>query len=263
MLRSVQNNTALLSGWLFADLLLGLMVIFLAAIPGVPPPTPPAPPRLILSPKTVVPRNPDCAIGNIDKPRCEAVITLKESDDSRVNVTWSVRSDISDGINFSPATGTITPGQEVQIKLSKVPCQNGSFTFDGTASAASQTVAWKCTAKPDRLESSYVPLRFTGEDTDGILNNDRGAIDHLKRDIRARRELHGRRVGLVIIEGGADVNNPSRGTEVAKKVYGILDQLSSEGFAPFADASHYQPLFNTAENTDVILIDVYLFKITQ
>ncbi|GHO86342.1 hypothetical protein [Dictyobacter formicarum] len=262
MLRSVQNNTVLLAGWLFADLLLGLMVIFMAAIPGVPPPTPPAPPRLIVSPKTVVPRNPDCAIGNVDKPRCEAVVTLKESDDSKVNVTWSVHSDISDSIGFSPDGGTLTPGQEVQIKLSKVPCQNGSFTFDGTASAASQTVAWQCKAKPDRLESNYVPLRFTGEDTDGILNNNRDAINRLKRDIKARPELHNRRVGLVIIEGG-DPNDTGHGIAVAEKVYTILDQLSSEGFAPFADASHYKPLFALQENTDVILIDVYLFKITQ
>ena len=43
MMRSGRPDATLLAGWLFADLLLGLMVVFLAAAPGAPPPPTPTP----------------------------------------------------------------------------------------------------------------------------------------------------------------------------------------------------------------------------
>lgn len=273
MLRPVQNSPVLLAGWLFADLLLGLMVIFLAAIPGVPPPLPAAPPKLIVTPSIVRPANEqECSAGNVNTPRCVGQLTLAESPDSTVPVKWSLQSDISDLIHYSytidntkytQTNGTINPGEKVTINLSAVPCQNGSFTVTGTANAVPVTALWKCSAKPDRLETVYKPMRFANEDTQGILDGNQDAINRLVQDIKARPELRGRRVGLVIVEGGTNDNNIGRAQDVARKVYSILRDLGKNGFAPFADAVPYQPLFNTAETNDVVIIDVYLFKINS
>ncbi|GCF08700.1 hypothetical protein [Dictyobacter arantiisoli] len=271
MLRPVQNSPVLLAGWLFADLFLGLMVIFLAAIPGVPPPLPAAPPRLIVSPLTARPSNEqECSAGNVNTPRCVGQLMLSETSASKVPVKWSLGSDISDtihysytvgGIKYTQTDGTIHPGETITIHLSAVPCQNGSFMFTGTANAAPVTAFWKCTARPDRLETSYKPMRFANEDTQGLLDGNQDAINKLKHDIEARPELRGRRVGLVIVEAGTDDNNVGRAQNVANKVYALLGDMGRKGFAPFADAVPYQPLFNTAETNDVVLIDVYLFKI--
>jgi hypothetical protein len=166
------RDTVLLSGWLFADLLLGLAVIFLAAnTVGVKP-------QLIPTP-------------------------------------------------------TPTP----------IPAPSPSPT---------------ATPLP-RLELNKHRLTLT-IDTNGLLNNSQGAINDLKRQVRAQTFLHGRRAGLVIAYGSApDVTQIVRAQNVANKVMSVLQSLGNEGFV-FIQTSYYDPLYVLyASNPNTVVIDIYLF----
>src|SRR5450432_3433361 len=122
------RDMALLGGWLFADLFLGLMVVFLAAVPPTPKVVLP-PPVLQISAQTLKPNDGICT-GGISTPSCQ--LTLRETTSSQGNVNWTASSDMSDKVVFHPSQGTLSPGKSIQITLSAFPCQNGSFTFSGS-----------------------------------------------------------------------------------------------------------------------------------
>src|SRR5262249_31645350 len=121
------RDTVLLSGWLFADLLLGLMVIFLMAIPGIPPNI--TPPPILKVDKTSLSSS-DCSKQSNSTYNCS--IAISEDPSSKTNVTWEATSDISDSVTFNPATTTLTTRDKpIPITIANIPCQSGSFIISG------------------------------------------------------------------------------------------------------------------------------------
>src|SRR5438034_53434 len=121
------RDTVLLSGWLFADLLLGMMAIFLMAIPGFKPNVIPPPILHVAGDiKQLTPDSPECN-QSITTPSC--TIKLVEDPNSVGPLTWTAFSDMSPDLQFSPATNTLSPtNREVSVTISAIPCQTGSFT---------------------------------------------------------------------------------------------------------------------------------------
>src|SRR5713101_924278 len=96
------RDTVFMSGWLFADLLLALAVLFLAANTiGIKIPPPP-PPKLVVTPTRLDPTSSNCT-GGLSKLRCTVILT--ETADSQGNMNWTAGSDISTGLIFTPVSG--------------------------------------------------------------------------------------------------------------------------------------------------------------
>jgi hypothetical protein len=254
MIHHNTRDTVLLSGWLFADLLLGLMVIFLASIPGAQP-VPPIIPSLSVTPSTLSPTDSACT-GGTANPQC--TLSVGETAASVGPVDWSASSDISDNIVFSPAKGTLSPGKTTQVVISSLPCQNGSFTFSGSRKASPVIVSWHCTKAAERLD--FAPRRFQlSVDPNGLLNNSQGAIDDVKRQVGQVSFLNGRSVGLAVVYAGApDQTATSQAANVSDKVYTVLKSLGQNG-GPFQRASYYYDLYHLGNATNVVEVDVFLY----
>ena len=259
------RDTVLLSGWLFADLLLGLMMIFLVSIQGAHIPPVPAP-TLTVTPTFFKADSPNCQ-GGIDNPQC--VVTVGESQESVGAITWHVSSDISDTITYSPSTGTLKPGETMQVRITTLPCQNGSFTFTGTGPKTGQgnetrdpnpvTIRWQCTSQPVRLDTNYHRLHLS-VDYQGLLNGSQSAISDTENQIRSQIPA-GVRVGLAIVyDGASDDSQIQQAFHVDAKIYQILVDLGNQGFA-FQDSSYYNknPLFTLGPDSSVVKIDVFYF----
>src|SRR5690242_15836684 len=95
------RDTVLLSGWLFADLLLGLMVIFMVSIPGAPPRVV----ELIVTPDHL--ERPQC---RQEADRWQCTLKLTETAISVEPVHWTASSDIGKEVTFTPQQGILTPG---------------------------------------------------------------------------------------------------------------------------------------------------------
>ena len=150
--RSRKQDMMLLSGWLFADLLLGLMTIFMISIP----PRVTLPPTLTADPIALSPTDQHCQ-GGTNAPTCQ--ITLRETANSDGKVNWTPSSDMSDGNNlvqFTPQTGILSPGQSTTITISNFPCQNGSFTIKGSRNAMPVVITWQCKVPRVKLEDTAV-----------------------------------------------------------------------------------------------------------
>ena len=249
------RDTVLLSGWLFADLLLGLMMIFLATLPGAQKVPPVVPPTLVVSPTSLTTSSPNCK-GGVTNPQC--TVTVSESPASFGSMTWSASNDMSDSVVYSASTHTLTPGQSVTVTIAALPCQNGTLVFNGSRGAAPVAVTWKCTAPIVRLNLHAIKFNITVDPT-GLLNNSQSAINSVKSQVRGQKFLQGRSVGLAIVYDGAPTDNDiSTAQAVANEVYNILGQLGQEGFA-FQKASYYAPLFNLNGSQSSVEIDVFLF----
>lgn len=249
----------LLAGWLFADLLLGLMVIFLASLPGKPPEAP----ILIVNTALVTRNASDCVTGQ-RTPLCTIKLTVSESEASLGTLTWHVSSDVSKNAVFSPASTTLAPGQGQEVTISQLPCQNGSITFTGTGEKDLQvqpvTVGWRCNTPLKRLDLTRHRIQLT-VDYQGLLNNAQGAIADVENQLKNQAVLQGQSVGFAIVYDGAPSDGDiSLADAVDGKVYTILKNLGQEGFA-FQDASYYEtdPLFILGPSPTQVIIDVYLF----
>src|SRR5881628_3688471 len=109
------RDTVFTSGWLFADLLLALAVLFLAANTiGIKIPPPP-PPKLVVTPVRLEPTSSSCTV-RLNQRQC--TVKLTETADSLGNVNWTARSDISAGLVFSPESGLLLPGKSVSLQIS-------------------------------------------------------------------------------------------------------------------------------------------------
>src|SRR5947208_1270600 len=107
------RDTVFMSGWLFADLLLALAVLFLAANTiGIKIPPPP-PPKLMVTPMYLDPTSSNCT-GGLSKPQC--MVTLTETADSQGDLNWTAGSDISTGPIFTPANGFLAPGKSLNLQ---------------------------------------------------------------------------------------------------------------------------------------------------
>lgn len=259
MIQHNMRDTVLLSGWLFADLLLGLMVIFLASIPGAQP-VPPNIPTLSVTPTTLSPTDPICT-GGTEKPQC--TLTIGETPASVGPVDWSASSDISDGIVFTPANGTLSPGKTTQVVVSSLPCQNGSLTFSGSRKASPVIVSWHCTPTPkppDRLDFQYQVFRLNIQDVPSLLNNTPGAVNDIENQVRSQPVLQGRRVGLAVVYGGAptDAAIPTA-QAISQKIYDIFKAMGGS-FPPLHDASYYDQVYDLSGSPNIALVHVFLFS---
>jgi hypothetical protein len=253
----------LLSGWLFADLLLGLMAIFMAAMP----PRTPVPPRLTVDPTVLSLQDKQHCRGDANAPTC--TITLTETTTSEAPVQWTARSDMDDSgtttVQFSPATGTLSPGKSIAITISNFPCQNGSFTFDATTNGLSgitpAVISWQCKATQVKLEAAPVSFTITVNDVPGLLKNPLQGHENIKQQLRSQPLLQNRSVGLAIVYGGTEPgNNQEQAKDIARAIYSIMQSMQGDTtFIAFQRASYYAPLFYIGRDSSTVTIDVYRY----
>lgn len=253
------RDTVFMSGWLFADLLLALAVLFLAANTiGIKIPPPP-PPKLAITPTRLDPTSPSCK-GGVSQPQC--TVTLTETADSRGNLNWTAQSDISTGVVFTPSNGILSPGKSINIQISHLTCENNSLTFSGSRGAIPVRLLWQCIPKQERLDFNIQTLTITDVNYNGLLNNSSQAISDLKHEIERWPILKGRSVGLAIVYGGAlTPNDATQAQQIGEKVVNILQSLDQDGFQAFKRASYYGNghLYNIHTQPSTVQIDVYLF----
>ena len=249
------SDTVLLSGWLFADLFLGLMVIFLAALPG-------SQPNIEIQTLTanvvqLDSKSQQCtSASNI----YQCTITLGTTHDSKGDANWKASSDINDAIHFSPTSGTLAPNETIPVTISAIPCQTGSFTFLGEGTTTIPvTIMWKCALTQERLDFNSQDFVLTVNDINGLLNNSQSAIDDVKNQVRNAPLLKGRSVGLAIVSSGAPTESDGgQAQQVSAKIYDILKSLGNEG-GPFQRASYYADLINLGDSPNTVHVDVYLY----
>src|SRR5947209_2503999 len=94
------RDTVLLTGWLFADLLLALMVIFFAAVPGAPPPPPPV---LTVNVTSLDAKNTAACKGAMSNFSC--TVMLGETAKSSSGVDWDVDVAFGSTASFTPSKG--------------------------------------------------------------------------------------------------------------------------------------------------------------
>jgi len=260
------RDTVLLSGWLFADLLLALAVLFLVANTAGIKLAPVLPPTLTVSP-TILDANTNTTncIGGTSAPQC--TVTIGESKASEGDITWTVSSDISDTIKYSLTTGTLSPGQSVIMTISAIPCQNGSFTFNALRAsdktpASPVIVSWHCSpphVKPERLDFSYKSFTINVSNVSAFLSGSSQDND-VKQQIINTSILRGKNVGLAVAYGGApDQGTIGQAQQVARKIYSILGSLGQNGFHTFDRSSFYVPLYVLGAAQGTVQIDVYFF----
>jgi hypothetical protein len=260
------RDTVLLSGWLFADLLLALAVLFLVANTAGIKLQPVSPPTLIVTPTTLDANanTPNCT-GGTQAPQC--TVTIEEAKISEGDIIWTVSTDISDTIKYSITTGKLSPGQSIAMTISAIPCQNGSFTFNAQRAsdktpASPVIVAWHCTPpkiKPERLDFNYKSFKLTVSDVNAFLSG--SSLDNdIKQQIESTPILQGKSVGLAIVYGGApDSGSVSQAQAIATKIYSILGNLGQNGFHVFDRSSFYVPLFTLNASQNLVQVDVYFF----
>lgn len=253
------RDTVFMSGWLFADLLLALAVLFLAANTiGIKIPPPP-PPKLTVTPIRLGPTSSNCT-GGLSQSQCKVILT--ETADSQGDLNWTAGSDISTGLAFTPASGPLSPGKSINILISHITCENDSITFAGSRGAIPVRILWQCTPPQERLDFSFQEKKFTNVDTDGLINGSSQAINDFKRMIKGWSILQGRSVGLVIIYGGAPDSSTisiDHAYQIVDTVKSILQGLMKDGFPAFQRASYYSPLYLLHAQRSEVDIDVYLF----
>ena len=251
-----QSSVVLLAGWLFADLLLGLTIIFLAALPAKPLEAP----TLLVNTSQVTKKASDCTpTRNI--PVCMISITVSESQTSLGPLTWHVSSDVSKSVVFSPTSTTLLPGKGQRVAISALPCQYGSITFIGVGNNHLQvqpvTVGWQCTTPIKRLSLIRHPIILT-VDYQGLLNGDQNAIAATKNQIKNQSILQGQNVGFAIVYDGAPTDGDlQQADQVDSKIYSILQNIGGA----FQDASFYSdnPLFVLGSEPNLVVIDMYFF----
>jgi hypothetical protein len=256
MFRHSVRDTVLLSGWLFADLFLGLMMIFMVSM------QPPPPPRMKVSPASLKPGDSQCTGG---PSVFQCTVTLTGDAQSLGIVHWIASTDIGNAVNntgqvsFAPAKGDLAPGKSTQVTIANIPCQNGSFTFSGQREVFPVTVAWLCTPKQPRLETHYETFTLAVPDIQALLNNDAGAVDNIKQQVMNQPILQGRSVGLVIVYGGTLGGGVTQAQAIAGEVYKILDSMRNS-FPPLNRAAPYDKLFLLGGSASTVTVQVYLFE---
>jgi hypothetical protein len=246
------SDTVLLSGWLFADLFLGLTVIFLAALPG----TQPLVQILATDTTTLSPQSQQCR-GTSNIYQC--TITLSARSDSRGKANWQATSDITDAVHFSPPNGTLAPSQSKQVIISGIPCQHGTFTFSGGNTTTPVTISWKCALAAQRLDFNSQPFQLTVHDISGLLNNSQSAINDIKQQVSSVSILKGRSVGLAIVYTGApDINGTAQAQQISGKIYDVFRSLGKNG-GPFQKASYYDNLYKLSAPANTVYVDVFLY----
>jgi plastocyanin len=103
------------------------------------------PNSLTASPTQLDPTNAACAASG---SAYSCAMTLAETAGSPGTVSWTASSDLSN-VSFSPASGTLSPGQSISVTVAGIPCQSGSFLFSGPpALTLNALTTWSCTPPP-------------------------------------------------------------------------------------------------------------------
>jgi hypothetical protein len=258
--RNFSQNRAFPStvGWLFADLLLALGMLFLISSP----PRPKIPPTLVVTSSVLSPEDSHCT-GGIKNPQC--TITIEESATSEESMIWTASSDMSKTVVFQPATGTLSPGKSISVDISVFPCQNGSFTFSGSGGAIPVAVLWQCTPHSnDRiLEHNYCQILLNvGSPVTFITVNPIAVRKAIESQLNHVRFLQDRQVGIAITYGGTVGGTEEQGTEIANQVYNVLRLLSGDPraqmYTVFKSSSWYESLFTGYQKSTVAVLNVYL-----
>jgi hypothetical protein len=267
------NEAFLLSGWLFADLLLALAVLFLAANTGGIKAKPLLPPTLNITP-TILDMTRGTAPCTLSANIARCTITVGESGSSQGNVTWSVSNDISNNIRYSnngqvSNGGQFSPGQSQQLVISNIPCQNGSFTFTADritsnlsdqATATPVNVRLLCTAHQERLNFNDETFTLNVNNINALLNNDNTQINDIKQQIQNTTLLRGKSVGFAVVYDGAPTDNDTgMAKKVAGKIYTILPTIPKTSNCDFSRSSFYVPLYNLGLPQNQVQVDVYFF----
>ncbi len=255
------------AGWLFADLLLALGMLFMAAnTVAIRPPTP-TPPTLTVNPTSLNPTDQQHCTGGISNPRC--TVTVEETASSQGNVDWTASSDMSDAVKFNPPKGTLSPGKSVSVTMtiSAFPCQDGFLTFSGSRGASPVAVLWRCTLIPnDRiLEHGYCRIKLDVGNPSVFINDDvKSARSIVEPQLNQQQFLKDRRVGIAIAYGGANDGGQDRGTQVANQVYNVLKSIAADKraqtYSVFNPSSLYESLFTGFEAPNTAIINVYLVE---
>jgi hypothetical protein len=103
------------------------------------------PNTLTASPAQLNPTNAACSLSG---STYSCAMTLAETAGSPGNVNWTTASDMN-SVTFSPASGTLSPGQSITVNVLGVPCQSGSFYFSGPPALTFDAIAtWSCSPPP-------------------------------------------------------------------------------------------------------------------
>lgn len=267
------NESFLLSGWLFADLLLALAVLFLAAnTAGIKP----IPPTLTVSPTAldINSHTPNCTLQASNSPDTNVAqcnVTLEEPKGSSGDIHWSIGSDISNTIQYTIGAqavtgGRLSPGQQKVLTISAIPCQNGSFTFNTmpigeNISEVPLVVLFKCTPLKERLDPIYKTFYLNVNDVNALRSNDTAQINDIKQQIARTTLLSNKKVGLAIVYDGAPTPaDISTAQDVAGKIYNILNSFQNNDASPFSRSSPYVNLYNLGHSQHEVQVDVYFFK---
>src|SRR5713101_6165090 len=127
---------------------------------------PPPPPTLASSPGSfTVPGDPNCTYNASTGWTC--VVSLSSSQSAQANLNWTASSSGVNGVTFSQASGTLSPGQTAQVSITipnmACPAQ-ADFTFTGPGNATN--VLWSCappnlTATPTTLSTGCLSCIVT------------------------------------------------------------------------------------------------------
>lgn len=258
--RSRKQDMMLLSGWLFADLLLGLMTIFLASMPA----NTTKPPKLIVDPQNLSENDKHCN-GIINPSMC--TVTLSEDKASEVSVKWTATSDMNDNtsaIQFNASTPTLSPGQSISLTISNIPCQNGSLTIGGSNNAIPAVIMWKCRVI-EKLETNSVSFNVKINDIPGLLSDSSAEDNNIKQQLRNQPLLIGWSVGLALAYGGSGSdNNIDQAQKISAAIYRIMDSMQHEqNFTSFQRYVHYDVLILLGGDPSRVRIDVYRYQRQQ
>ncbi len=133
------------------------IAVTLQVLPAQTPVTPASTPTLGASPNSFsAPQDPDCSYDPAHGWTCQA--QLDNAVGTSTNLQWSASSTGISGVTFTPASGTLLPGnsQSVNIFIPNTPCPAGAtFTFKGPGNSVS--IPWNCA--PAQLLTN--PTSFT------------------------------------------------------------------------------------------------------
>lgn len=248
-------------GWLFADLLLALGMVFLISSP----PRPKLPPTLMTNPAILHPGDGHCT-GGMSHPQC--TVAIEETANSQQTMNWSVSSDMSKTVAFHPASGMLSPGKSILVTISAFPCQNGSFTFFGSGGAIPVSVLWQCTLPPPPsneriLEHNYCQILLNIGSPLTFINESSTTARHtIETQLDLVRFLKRRQVGIAIAYGGTIGGTEEQGSEIANQVYNVLQLLANDPGAQmypvFRSSSWYESLFTGFQKSTIAVLNIYL-----
>ncbi len=104
------------------------------------------PPVLQVRPTSLTQTSSQCRFDGSPQNTFHCSVLLGETIKSSGSITWTSASSLS-GVTFSPASGTLNPGQSTSVKITAIPC-----SASGTSGHLHLLRPDRCQARPDRLE---------------------------------------------------------------------------------------------------------------